>query len=429
MHGITRRLVLIALIPAVGQGLQALETDLTLTHSADYTTNTARTETDETSEWVNTPGVMLGLSQEGAALLLDADYMFQRRIYQRDLFDDESVITGQAELVWHALPERLDFTVRNVRTEATERARQPNIESNRQTVSTTELGPTLRLRPRPNSEFQLEYLYSDMTAEETDTDNHRHMGALRYLVELSPVRSLLLQASNTRVQFENPAAPDLDVRLGRVGFEYRGSRVEYEIGAGYNETRRSQGQDTVSGAIGDASIRWNVSAETQVELTASHGIVDTSARLMTGTVGFGESVDEDTDINEVFTETILTASVSQRLGNNDVMLRLAAGEEDYEDALRDNERRSAAIGLRRNLTPRTTLSATAEHTRRKFTDEDDAYDEVRAALQLTRRMSRRFEIAIGALYEERDPDDATGLGYEEWMGRIELRYRVLGSTL
>lgn len=414
-------------LAAMAPGVHALDVGLALSHTAEYTTNTARTESDEIEEWVNTPGIELTLAQEGASLDLDSAYRLQRRIYERDLFDDETVLTGQTELLWRALPERLDFTVRNVRTESTERARVPNVEDNRQTVSTTEAGPTLRLRPQSNAEVQVSYLYTDVRAEETDTDSHRHTGALRYVIELSPIRTLTFSASNIRVQFDNPIAPDLDVRLGEVTFDHRGNRVEYTLTGGYNETHRNQDRDTVDGAVGELSVRWNATSETSLELAASRRIVDNSSSLTTGILDFGESVDEDSDLNEVFTETMGRVALASRLGNNDVVLTVSAGDEDYEDALRDSERQAVNAMLNRDLNPRTSLRAMIEFGKREFTDEGDEYDEIRGTLELTRQMTRRFEVVLGVLYEERDPSGTGGFAYDEWVGRLQLRYHLLGG--
>jgi hypothetical protein len=108
-------------------------------------------------------------------------------------------------------------------------------------------------------------------------------------------------------------------------------------------------------------------------------------------------------------------------------LALSAGEEDYEDALRDSERQAVSATLGRDLTPRTSLRAVVEFGRRKFTDEDDEYDEIRGTLELTRQMTRRFEVVLGVHYDERDPRGDGGFAYDEWVGRLQLRYHLLGG--
>src|SRR5512139_1523533 len=110
---------LVALTLATAEQTQALEINAEVFHLAEYTTNTARTDTDEVEEWINAPGVHVNAAQAGAALELNADYEFLRRIYEKNLFDDESILTGSSEMIWHALPSRLDFTLRNTRSEST----------------------------------------------------------------------------------------------------------------------------------------------------------------------------------------------------------------------------------------------------------------------------------------------------------------------
>ncbi|NBC23823.1 MAG: hypothetical protein GVY21_10145 [Gammaproteobacteria bacterium] len=406
----------------------ALDADLSVDYTGEYSTNTALTATDEIDEWVHLPGADLSLNQSGAALELDAAYRFERRIYEKDLFDNESAVRGTSEAIWHALPERLDFRVRNTRAESTIRARQPNTEVNRQTVSVTEGGPTLRLRPQTNAELQLEYLYTDIAVEETETDSERQTGAVRYIVDLSATRTVTLEGTWTDVDFDNPLAPDLEATIGMVMLDQAGRNISYTVGAGYNRTKRELGRDTVDGAIFDGSIEWNARPATSFELTASREIRDQSSSLLTGGGGFGDEIDEDTDINEVFVETRGMITWNQRLGANELSISALGSQEDYEDVTRDSERVAGRLSLTRALNPRTELSASIEVGTREFTDEDDEFDEIRGDLELRRRMSRRFSLAVGARYEERQSDGIADTSYDEWVGRIVLRYSLLGAT-
>jgi hypothetical protein len=406
----------------------ALDTTIDFGLSGEYTNNTTLAETDEIGEWIYTPSVDIGLTQSGAALELDAGYRVERRIYERDLFDDETAIRGTAEAIWHALPERLDLTARNIRSETTIRATDPNTEANRQTVSIIELGPTLRLRPRSNAEFQLEYLYSDVRVEETDTDSERHTGAARYLINLSAIRSVEFEARFTDVDFDNPLAPDLETRVGSVTFVHAGGNVNYSLMGGYNQTRRTQGRDDVDGGIFTAGIEWLVSADTSLELEASRDIRDSSSTLLTGGGGFADSIDEDTDLNEVFIESRGRVSLIHRIGANELSVSLSASEEDYEDVSRDSERVSLRLQARRDINPRTTLSAFIDVGTREFVDEGVEFDEITAAVELSRRLSRRFGLSLAALYNERDSDDPSAISYDEWVGRLTLTYNLVGPS-
>lgn len=431
MNGIERELAPLTatiLMLVLSGTAAALDATVDLSYGAEYTSNTTRSEDDEIGEWIHIPAIDIGLSENGAALELGADYRIERRIHERDIFDDESAARGSVEAIWHALPERLDLTLRNTRTESTIRARDPNTEANRQITSTTEMGPTLRLSPRSNAEFQLEYLFSDVRVEETDTDSERHTGAARYITNLSATRALTLEARNTDVDFDNPVAPDLDMWVGSVTFSYSGRNLLYSLMGGYNRTKRTLGREDVDGGIFAASLEWIASADTSLSFQASQDIRDRSTNLLSGGGGFGNEVDEDSDINEVFTETRGSIGLTHQLGPNAITLSAIASEEDYEDAARDSQRLSLRLQGDRNINPRTTLSAFIDWGTREFADEGEEFDEIRAAITLSRQLSRRLRLALAANYDERESDDLMGRSYDEWIGRLTLTYNLLGST-
>lgn len=424
-----RSTVLVLLLTAAAGPAVALDAELSVGYTGEYSTNTtlAGSDEEEIDEWVHLPGADLRLSQAGAALEMAADYRVERRIYEKELFDDETAVRGTADVVWHALPERLDFNLRNTRAESTIRARQPNTEANRQTVSITEAGPTLRLRPQSNAEIQVEYLYSDVSVEETNTDSERQTGAARYVLDLSSIRTLTLEAARRDVDFDDPVAPDLESTIGTVTLDHAGRELTYSLSGGYNRTKRELDRDTVDGAIFDVNVQWTPRPATTLGLEASRDIRDQSSSLLAGGGGRGDFIDEETDVNEVFTESRGAVTWNQRLGANDLALTLSATEEDYEDIPRDSERLAIALGLTRALNQRTTLRGRIELGNREFLDTDEEYDEIRGSLDLSRRLSRRFTVTVGAYYEERDSDEIAESSYDEWVGRISLTYRIFGQ--
>jgi hypothetical protein len=400
----------------------ALEASVVLGHTAEYTTNTARTESDEVSDWIQRPNIQVGLMQQSTQLDLDAGYRYERRMYREDLFDDEYSLTGAAGLVWHALPERLDFIVRNTRTDATRRSFTPFTEANRQTISITNAGPLLRFRPRQNSELQLEYTYTDVSANRTRSDSQSHTGAMRYVVNLSSIRSIEFAGTRRRVDFDNALAADLNVTTASATINKTGTDLDYSLMGGYNVTKRAHALDDVDGLEFDLLASWNASSVTVVQLAAGHRITERSRYLSGGDeLDFGDGVIEDSDLNEVFRESRGAVSVTRPIGNNQVSLSLGAYREKYEDVPRDNERLATRLTLSRNLNPLTTLNASLEAGRRRYTDEDSERNEYRGDLGVTRQVTPRFSASIGGSYEEWD-GDGFGRSYEEWIGRISVNY-------
>lgn len=405
----------------------ALEAFVDLRNRSYYTSNTTLAETDEIGEWVHTPGIDLSLEQSGTALEIDADYIFERRIYQRDLFEDSNAIRGSAEAVWHALPERLDFTLRNIQTESTIQSRVPNTEANRQSIGYTEVGPTLRLRPHSAGEVQLEYLYTDVNDEETDTDSKRHTGAARYILSLSALRSVVFETTHQDVDFVNPSAPDLKIWTGTAGLVHEAEDLRYTLTGGYELTERTLGRSDVDGAIFDASLEWNITGTRSLEATAYHQIRDSSSLLLTGGGGFGDEIDEDSDLNEVLKETLFDLSFTQRIGPNEFILSGRSIVQNYEDIPRDTDYLGAGLAYVRHVSPSTTLRADVFAGEREYTNDDEAFDEIRTSLEITRQFSRRLSASLSAVYQENTSDELPLNDYEEWIGAITLTYRLVGQ--
>ncbi len=403
----------------------SLEVTASVQETSEYTTNTARTEDNEVEEWIHQPGIDLAASHSGAAITFDADYSFERRLYEEDLFEDENATTGSAQLVWQAIPQRLDFTVSNARLEATERAFAVDTQANRQTISVTEIGPLLRFQPRSGDELQLEYRYLDVNADETDTDSERHNGDLRYLLGLSSNRTVTFEGNYSDIDYDNDFTPDAESWTGMVGYRQTATDLDLDINAGYSSFNREGDFDEIDGAVYDLDLSWRTAGATTVALSASRGIQDLSSSL-TDALNFDDTVNEDTDLNEVFVETRGEFSVSRAIGRTNVTVRVYASDEDYEDVARDSERIGVSLAINRNLSRRTTLSADVEFANREFTEIADDQDELRARIEFSHRLGRRLALSWGVRYEDRDAD--IGGSYDELIGMLQLSYTILGAA-
>ena len=56
-----------------------------------------------------------------------------------------------------------------------------------------------------------------------------------------------------------------------------------------------------------------------------------------GTSDFGDSVDVNSDLGEVFTETLAEVSLTRTIGRSQIGVRAFAAQEDYEDVPRDDD--------------------------------------------------------------------------------------------
>ena len=60
-------------------------------YTAEYTTNTLRTEDDLIGEWIHRPGVDFYAAEESASLEMDVNYRYFRRMYTEDIWQDEDL--------------------------------------------------------------------------------------------------------------------------------------------------------------------------------------------------------------------------------------------------------------------------------------------------------------------------------------------------
>jgi hypothetical protein len=270
--------------------------------------------------------------------------------------------------------------------------------------------------------LELQYLYSDVDAHRTGTDSQRHTGSLSYMLSLSSVREVGLTASHSKIDFDPPFAPDLDVTQVAATFNQLGSTVDTSFTGGYSWTQRDLDREDVRGALADLTLTWRPNSIAVVEFNAGHRITDRSTNLLGGLPR--RAVEEDTDLNEVFKETVASIVLTRPIGNNEVALSIRASREDYEDVPRDSERASIGLVLTREVSPRTTFRGAFDIGRRDFSSDGIERDEYRGGLSVEHRFTPRLAFTVAARYEEWDQDTA-GRNFSEWLGSASIRYTLL----
>jgi hypothetical protein len=397
----------------------AIDVEAALQHTSEYTSNTLRTETDEIGEWVHQPGADLRVAEDTATLEMDVDYSYIRRIYTKDIWQDENRLTGLAAIDWHALADRLDFFVNNSRTESTEQALQTATQANRQIVSTTEAGSRLRFQPRSADEFQIEYLFRDSQASRTETDSQRHNGTLRYLMGLSENRALVAAGTYSDIEYEGPF-PDAEYAVVTLGYLQEAGPIDLEINVGYNWYERD-GRGRTDDPMYSGSLTWEATPTATFTLTGSRMITDAGSGLSSG-----DTASENTGINAAFEETTGRIGWDQTLGANTITLGGYWTRQEYaEDIPLTNTRVGGRFDYRRSLTRTTTFQLYADLSNRDFRDEGDDQDELRTGFRVDHRLGRSLNLNWGVRYEKRDA--VTTESYEEWIGSIQIYWTFWGA--
>ncbi|MEZ5549690.1 MAG: outer membrane beta-barrel protein [Pseudomonadales bacterium] len=403
---------------------QALDFGATVHYTSEYTTNTLRTESDEIDEWIQEPGVDLTVAHDTASLELDGAYGYSRRFYDKDYWSDYNSTTGSGNAVWHALPERLDFHLRNSRTESTQQALDTPLPDNRQVVSTTEAGSTLMLQPRQGDDLQFEYQYVDISPSSTSTGSTRNNGTGRYILGLSPNRFLQLETTYSDIKYDGVAFTNAEYWLATLGYRQTGNQLDVDVNYGHNWYKRSGQADTDDPSY-DLALTWRASANSTFTLDGSHRITDQSSSL-TDDAGSTGAVSENTATNAAFKESSADMGLTQIFGRTTLTLGGFWRKEQYAEGVQlSNETTGGRIGLSRDLTRNTVLNLNGEYANRKFSDQGDNQDETRLSVNLLHELGRALDLSWGVRYEDRQADISTS--YDEWIGYVTISYQVLGA--
>ena len=416
----------------------ALEYNLGVGNTTLHTSNVARTADDEVNDWVQIPTARLVASHDTGAVELDADYRFERRIYDQDVFDDRNRLTGRADLLWDALPGRIQFFGTNTRTEATINSIQQDVEDNRQLVRTSSVGPRLLLNPRASDQFILEYRYAVVREDDAnffgagviDTDSDRNRVTASYRLGISQNRTLSLQAFREEVDFDDPGTPDLDIDNLSLSYQSKSGSVELIASGGYSDITRTQGLSRVDGFVGSLSIDWALSGSRNLIITARRNLNDQSQDLQRGTGRFGRgTVVDNSGLNDVFEEDSVGLVYSSRVGRNTFGFGYRYQTQDFATQNRDEEEHRINARFERRHTPTVSSNISAQFTRREFLFNGVEDDFFSASGNIEWQATRRLAFALGANYTDRDSSNANGFSFEEISGSLSINFDLLSKKI
>jgi hypothetical protein len=401
--------------------VQALDIIGSAKNVSDYTSNTLMTENNEIGEWVHHPGIDLAATQDSNLWLINADYHYFRRLYQKDLWKDESITTGLGSARWRAIPQRLDFFANNSRTESSIRALQTQTQANRQIVSTTRAGSTLSLQPTGKADgLQLEYAYIKTKASNTQTDSVRNNGTLSYTFGSTAISNMQLQSTHSKISYSGPF-PDATLTLATFNYVKRNRNLEMDLKLGHNWFDRTGRGKTDDGSY-DVAVLWHTSNLSTVSFSAFYGIVDQSGNLS----GSGGTVNENTGVNAAFNETRGSLSLTQKWGRTTLTFTGDWTKQQYaQDVPLDNDRVGFRFGLLRNLTRTADATVDVNFVRRNFVDQGDDQEDITAKIRFNHKVSHTLNFNWGGEYVKRE--SITSTSFDEWRVSLGLSYTFVGA--
>jgi hypothetical protein len=424
------RVVLATLLAATPLGSYALDLTVQAGYEAEYTNNTALTPTDEDSEWIQTPQIVLGLNHEGPSVTAVAGYNFSRQIHQSDVYNDQNYTVGNALVTWRAIADRLSFTAANASTLTTINSQLANVPSNQQVTNTTTLGSTLNLDGPSNHEIHLHYGYEFSNAEDTDTDSRRQTVDLNYVIPLSPRSRVQLNGSFGHVDYDNDLYSDYNSKSGNLEYAVQGDLIELDTSVGYTVFDRED-QDDVDGVTGNVDVVWHLSSTTHANAGFSRSIQDQSDNIRAGIPQFGETFNDNSGITTPYTLDAYTLGLTTELGHNEITLTGHINDQNYDGSdpgqnVQDQDSKGVVLGIGRALRQTVHAQLYATYTNTNFHD-GDRQKFYGTGLRIDWNRWRNLTLSTATAYQKQDSDQEAN-EYTEWTGTITVMYTLYGNT-
>jgi hypothetical protein len=428
------RLSLTAGLWAICCYAHAVELHVEAGYEAEYTDNTALSANNEVSEWIQTPQITVGLTEETQSVSASANYNVSRQIHQNNTFSDQTTGVGNGDLTWRAIPNRLDFELSNSSTQTTINSQDPNVPSNQQVTSTTTAGSTLTLDGPSNHMIQFHYDYAFVNAERTDTDSQRQTGEASYIVPLSPHKSARLNITVVDVNYANSQNPDYISQAAEVAYASAGDVVDLDTAIGYTVFDRRQQADDVKGTTGNIDITWHVSDITNIHGGYSRSLQDQSTNITAGIPDYGQQFNDNTNLTTPYTLDSTNIGISTQLGHNTVDLTGFRDDINYDGSTTtttgttdaDQNTIGTTLGVGRALRPTLRARLFATYATVDYKGQDRKDHNLYSGLRFDWTRWRNLTVFFGTTYEKRTSDIATD-EYNEWAGSIGLFYTLVGT--
>lgn len=413
---------------AVAPVASALEFTAATELGARFNSNARRSSTNEDHDVVYTPSIIAGVEHVGNGISVLANYELARRMYQEDYFDDETRLTGYANVNWQPLPERFDVRLTQQRAETTRQSFGRGTQDDRQIISSSEVAPRLSFQPRGNDDLLLEYQYTDTRSDEEDIDNERQSATASYRYAISGATGLTLTAIRGETKYEFEGVPQIDFTTYQATIDYDRGRNRLVMTGG-ESTYEREGQPDAKGPIWDVTYTNLFSSVSSFSIGASRAITDRSQELLdVDSRQYEEFAFENSDLTDIFESDEIFAEISHSFGATSASLRLEQAESDYERVPRDEQRQTVRVAATRLIRREIEAQATLSFDRVEYDQLPTDYDQFNAEFSVLWDVNRRFETEGGVFLLKRNGRGAAS-GFDDYGFFLSARYYFTGHNL
>jgi len=384
--------------------------------------NVARTDTLEIEETIALAGLILDLQHDSrrveASIVTDLEY----RNYTDNTFDDEVVGSLSADLVLHLAPDVLSWVFQDRFGNLQTNPFQANTPENRQNINQFSTGPDLRMRIGSSTAIEVGGRYSSTRYEVSDIDNDVFGGRISLVRALSPRRSVSLNVTTDRFEYDNTALnSDYDRQAVFFGFESEISRGSLIVNLGYSELHDNG--EVVGGSL--INIAWDreLSPNTTFSIAYDEGFTDSSGVLGQSQPGQGVGDPQNTPgVSDPFENKRFSARLDFQRNSNNFFVTALYNEDEYLTLfVLDRNRSEVRAGFSKVLGSAWTVRLSGALQKTDFVATGREDDDTVVTVGVSKELSRTISINLDLTRSDRDSSE-TGFNYVENVAYLSLSF-------
>lgn len=397
--------------------------DYELRAGLGYSDNISRRQTNPIDETVALAGVRLNFAHVTSGVDLSIVGDVEYRSYLDDTFDDDTFGSIDSDALFTISPRFLSWGVEHRFGHVVLDPFAAETPRTRERVNTLSTGPNITVPVGSANSLGLIGRLSDNSYSETDIDNETLDGRLSFSRALSQSRSISLNVSATRVEFDNSLLnSSFDRQSAFFEFDSQNSKGSINLRLGVNELH-DQGV-VRDGELFELTLVRDITARTSIELLANQRLTFV-----------GEVFNNRQGPGQIFQDTQNIAGVADpleiqrleaiiRLAGNSTNLSASVSTQDDTYLNQFQLNRNAltirvAGGLQLGQPWRLNFSVSARQTDFEFDPRED--DDIIMTVGLRRQLSRVLALEFDVSRIERNSNQA-GSSYDENVAYLTLRF-------
>lgn len=401
----------------------SLDTSLAVSADINHTDNSLKASAGEVSELEQMLRADLSATHKGSKVAADVNYSVSRTRYDKNTQEDETEVTGNAQISYEQIAQTLTWTLKNTRSSLVRDRSLANTQTNRDERSITRAEGAYIFRPTKADSVTVTAFYTDARYDDVGSQDSERGGiSAVWGHQISKVDSLLLTLDYSDVSFDTQSS-DYEYYAASVGYAANLSKLSYRILVGYNE--QQSGGGTIEGGRVDVNASYDA-ASSAWSLRLLNELTDTSIGNNNSSVSGLSIFTNANNSGDVLERRSAELSYSNRnvCQSCSATIALLYQEENYEVLLDDSEEGAVRVSFDYQYNALTTFSVHLGYKDVAFTGGNtrEDYDEVVYGASLSRTLSKSLVLSLYLGYEERESDSAAE-EYDELRGGASIRYR------